>query len=101
MNEAYVQDLPYKSPNWMRPDDPASEIPPPRRYGHRTENERIIKEIKRVTSAVDHTAKDNTMLHSPHWKNGYKAKKKWQSKRGFDLTTERYGTKVTDKAAWK
>jgi len=30
----------------MRTDDPASEIHPPRRYGIRTENERILKKIK-------------------------------------------------------
>ncbi len=101
MNEAYKEEQPYKCPDWMRTDDPASEIHPPRRYGTRTENEHIIAKIKLVSSQVDHTSRDCTMLYSPHWKNGYSTKKKWRTKRGFNLTTQHYGTKVTDKAAWK
>lgn len=31
----------------MRTDDPGSEIHPPRRYGDRTENERIIRVINK------------------------------------------------------
>ena len=84
----------------MRPDDPASEIHPPRRYGVRTENERVIKRIKQISQSVDHTSKDCRMLYSPHWKNGYKTKKKWQNKRGFDLTTNHFGTKITDNCCW-
>ena len=85
----------------MRTDDPASEIHPPRRYGNRTENERINLRIKKSATFIDHTAKDCKMLYSPHWKNGYSTRKKWKTKRGFNLTTQHYGTKVTDKAAWK
>jgi len=42
MHEGYLDYQPYKGPEWMREDDPASEIHPPRRYGHRTENERVL-----------------------------------------------------------
>jgi len=85
----------------MRTDDPASEIHPPRRYGNRTENERIIKRINKTCTLVDHSEKNNKMLFSPHWKNGYKTKKKWRTSRGFNHTTISYGTKITDRAAWK
>jgi hypothetical protein len=87
MHEGYKDHQPYKSPDWMRTDDPASEIHPPRRYGNRTENERILQEIKKVCTLVDHSSKNCKMLYSPHWKNGYKTKKKWKTSRGFDLTT--------------
>jgi hypothetical protein len=38
----------------MRQDDPASELHPPRRYGIRTENERLIKSIKSLKKRIDH-----------------------------------------------
>lgn len=81
--EGYKDNLPFKSPEWMRQDDPASEIHPPRRVGIRTENERILKKIKFLATQLDYTATDNKMLISPHWKNGYKTKKKWITKKGF------------------
>ena len=99
-HEGYVEDLPFKTQKWMRPDDPGSEIHPPRRYGDRTENERIIKAIALHMQRIDHTEKDNTMLYSPHWKNGYKTRKKWITKKGFDLTGAKFGSMITDKAAW-
>lgn len=45
MIEGYKDDLPFKNPNWMRTDNPAAEVHPPRRYGNRTENERLLKSI--------------------------------------------------------
>lgn len=40
------------------------------------------------------------MLISPHWKNGYKTKKKWKTQNGFDVSTNVFGTKVTEKCSW-
>ena len=74
MHEGYVDNLPYKSPDWMRTDDPGTELHPPRRYGIRTENERIRNNIKFVSSQVDHSSKNCLMLNFPEWKNGYKTK---------------------------
>ena len=47
--EGYQNYPPFKSQDWMRTDDPASEIHPPLRYGPQTENEHIIKTIKKVS----------------------------------------------------
>ena len=87
MHEGYKEDQPYKTQTWMRPDDPGQEIHPPRRYGDRTENERIIRSITRNVKMIDHAEKDNTMLWHPRWKNGYKTKNKWITTRGFNTTT--------------
>ena len=83
----------------MRRDDPASELHPPRRYGIRHENERILKNIKHIVSLVDHSEIDKKMLISPRWKNGYKTKHKWTTKKGFDLTTKKYGSSYADRCA--
>jgi len=50
---------------------------------------------------LDYTATDNKMLISPHWKNGYKTKKKWKTKKGFILATNTFGTKITDPCSWE
>jgi len=49
---------------------------------------------------VDHTEKDNTMLILPRWKNLYTTKNKWITKKGFDLTTNKYGTSVIENCPW-
>jgi len=99
--EGYKDQLPFKSPYWMRPDDPGSELHPPRRYGNRTENERLIKSIRSIAGRIDHAEKDCKMLTYPTWKSDYGTKPKWKTARGFDLATESFGTKITDNTAWK
>eukprot|EP01016_Furgasonia_blochmanni_P005354 TRINITY_DN12081_c0_g1_i13.p1 TRINITY_DN12081_c0_g1~~TRINITY_DN12081_c0_g1_i13.p1 ORF type:complete len:452 (+),score=92.31 TRINITY_DN12081_c0_g1_i13:407-1762(+) len=71
----------------MRQRDPIKELGPSMRYGVRTENERIVRELQR-NSSLDHNRKDTKMLYFPEWKHN--VKDEWVANKDFDLTTNMY-----------
>jgi len=74
------------------------EMGAPMRYGIRTENERLAKELNGTNRLIDPSEKDTTMLFHPSWKNV--EKRKWTAKNDFDLTTCYYrGKRSAD--PWK